>query len=397
MRVARTFTYDSENRLLTGSAPTAVTLTYDPLGRLQTSAAGGATTTFLYAGASLAAEYNGLTVLRRYVPGPGVDEPLVWYEGSGTTSRRWLSTDDTGSVIGYSDSTGASDAIYGYGPNGEPGAWSGSRYSYTGQIMIPEAQLYYYKARAYDPILGRFLQTDPVGYAAGDMNLYGYVENDPINATDPTGTLTYTCWEGCDEYSAGIGSGSWDAGGAPPGSTAGAGTSSGGSAAIPPDLHTAALLITGQIQIVPPTFDDNGDPVADDPNAITVQGNCSADPDFPQCGARVNLSVQNNIVSEDNFILINSNYGTTNIPPPSSVCEKAYQICRIRQKQLLPNHDNDNFGFPPRSCGSSRMQCSLIDRSEPDVGLIRFPDGTIVYWKNGVPTVVPATGGWPWF
>jgi RHS repeat-associated protein len=193
MRVARTFTYDSENRLLTGSAPTAVTLTYDPLGRLQTSAAGGATTTFLYPGASLAAEYNGSTVLRRYVPGPGVDEPLVWYEGSGTTSRRWLSTDDTGSVIGYSDSTGASDAIYGYGPNGEPGAWSGSRYSYTGQIMIPEAQLYYYKARAYDPILGRFLQTDPVGYAAGDMNLYGYVGNDPINAGDPTGELADSC------------------------------------------------------------------------------------------------------------------------------------------------------------------------------------------------------------
>jgi RHS repeat-associated protein len=159
----RTFTYDSENRLLTGSAPTAVSLAYDPLGRLQTSTASSSTTTFLYAGSALAAEYNGSTVLRRFVPGPGVDEPLVWYEGSGTTSRRWLHADNTGSVIAYSDVTGAEAAIYGYGANGEPGAWSGSRYRYTGQIEIPEAQLYYYKARVYDPIIGRFLQTDPVG------------------------------------------------------------------------------------------------------------------------------------------------------------------------------------------------------------------------------------------
>jgi hypothetical protein len=49
----RAFTYDSENRLLTASAPTAVSLTYDPVGRLQTSTAGGATTTMLYSGDAL--------------------------------------------------------------------------------------------------------------------------------------------------------------------------------------------------------------------------------------------------------------------------------------------------------------------------------------------------------
>jgi uncharacterized protein RhaS with RHS repeats len=46
--------------------------------------------------------------------------------------------------------------------------------------------LYYYKARIYHPTLGRFLQTDPVGYKA-DLNIYAYVGNDPYNKTDPTG------------------------------------------------------------------------------------------------------------------------------------------------------------------------------------------------------------------
>jgi hypothetical protein len=50
--------------------------------------------------------------------------------------------------------------------------------------------LYYYKARFYSPALGRFLQTDPIGFA-DDTNLYAYVGNNPINLTDPTGLAAY--------------------------------------------------------------------------------------------------------------------------------------------------------------------------------------------------------------
>ena len=188
----RAFTYDVENRLLSASAPTAVLLAYDPLGRLQTTTAGSAATNFLYDGDRLVAEYSGATILRRYVHGMGVDEPLVWYEGSGTSDRRWLQTDNQGSVIAWSDGSGTAGEAYTYGPYGEPVNWAGSRFRYTGQIAIPEAQLYHYKARAYDPLTGRFLQTDPIGYT-GDLDLYAYVHEDPIDEADPTGECEPFC------------------------------------------------------------------------------------------------------------------------------------------------------------------------------------------------------------
>jgi YD repeat-containing protein len=82
---ARSFTYDLENRLLTVTtgATTLASMAYDPLDRLRTYTPGGVATDFLHDGDRLSAEYtSGGALLRRYVHGPGVDEPLVWYEGA---------------------------------------------------------------------------------------------------------------------------------------------------------------------------------------------------------------------------------------------------------------------------------------------------------------------------
>lgn len=182
----RTYSYDAANRLI--SATGVPTVNYDPADRLQ-EVVGTSTTRFLYDGSDVIAEYSSSgAVLRRYVHGPGTDEPLAWYEGSGTTDRRWLMTDERGSVIGIANDSGTVTKVKKYEVSGTPDATNQGRFQYTGQMWMGELGVYYYKARFYDPRLARFLQTDPIGVAGG-MNLYAYAGNDAVNFSDPSGLV----------------------------------------------------------------------------------------------------------------------------------------------------------------------------------------------------------------
>jgi RHS repeat-associated protein len=169
---------------------------------------------YVYDGDHIIAEYDaGGTLLRKYVHGLDIDEPICLIESSGTyTGTQYYHYDALGSVVAMTNSTGNVTQLYEYSVYGQVAASDPNhpnRFMFTGREFDKDTGLYHYRARYYHPEIGRFLQADSVGYEAG-MNLYRYCVNNPLNMTDPFGNdpcgpgdpcTVWVCFCQCDSNS----------------------------------------------------------------------------------------------------------------------------------------------------------------------------------------------------
>jgi len=186
---ARTYAWDVENRLLGASehGDPVATFGYDPLGRRVTKTVAGVQTRFVYDGEDVLREQNpsGTTT---YVHGPGRDEPLAKELG---VQRTFFHADGLGSIVRRTNQAGVVLSSSTYDSFGRSTGLANG-YSFTGREWHAEAGLYSYRARAYDPVLGRFLSVAPSA-PAGGVNPYAYACNDPVNMNDPFGTGGEVC------------------------------------------------------------------------------------------------------------------------------------------------------------------------------------------------------------
>jgi RHS repeat-associated protein len=144
---------------------------------------------YIYDGEDIALVVNAQgTLVERYLYGDSTDSVLA-VERDGTIS--WSLGDRQGSVVDLVDEDGTVLNHFVYDSFGNRTATTGVefRYGYTGRELDAETGLYYYRARYYDASVGRFISEDPMGFGAGDTNLYRYVFNNATNYTDPSGQI----------------------------------------------------------------------------------------------------------------------------------------------------------------------------------------------------------------
>jgi len=146
---------------------------------------------YLYDGDHCIAEYDGNDqLLRKYIYGPGVDQPLCMIDVNDSNAVYYYHYDGLGSVVALSDAAGDTVQLYEYSVYGQVAASDPNHpnpFLFTGRRFDTDTGLYYYRARYYNPYIGRFLQTDP---ARQGMNSYAYCGNNPIGCVDPSGSIS---------------------------------------------------------------------------------------------------------------------------------------------------------------------------------------------------------------
>ena len=178
---------------------------YDALGRRTRVSDGEETNYFVYSGFHVIAEVDEEGTIRRsYTYGPGIDNLLsMTVHSESSTNTYYALTDHLSTVHAMADATGAIVESYRfdawgrvlavYDASGQPLAQSaiGNRYLWQGREYTWSTGLYYFRARWYDPLTGRWLSKDPIGLSGG-LNLYTFCANNPINVIDPWGLRPLT-------------------------------------------------------------------------------------------------------------------------------------------------------------------------------------------------------------
>ena len=184
-----TYGYDAENRLISASgAGNTASYAYDAQGRRKSKTVNGTTTIFVQdpQGRALL-DYDGSsgTIQNWYAFGSGPNDVLNQINVTGSTRATYI-PDIQGSIVASLDASSGTLTKTGYQTYGESSVTSGT-FRYTGARIDAETNgLYDFRARMYSPTLGRFMQADPIGFVGG-INLYAYVNNDPLNLLDPYG------------------------------------------------------------------------------------------------------------------------------------------------------------------------------------------------------------------
>ncbi|MBI1748137.1 MAG: VCBS repeat-containing protein [Acidobacteria bacterium] len=187
------FTYDSENQITRIDFPGGgfAEYKYDGLGRRIQKNVNGTLTRYIYDGANVLLELDGSNnIVARYTNGLGIDEPLIMNRAG---QNYFYHADGLGSIAQLTDPSGGPARSYIYDAFGNIVDQTGdpmNPYSYTSREFDAESGLYYYRARYYDPQVGRFISED----LFGDMNLYAYVGNNPVRWLDPLGLDTTSWW-----------------------------------------------------------------------------------------------------------------------------------------------------------------------------------------------------------